>query len=111
MAGTGLFFAGLDSQIDDLISRDFPPYESLIYDNSDIWSNADSGLLGGRVVEVGSGDYFVLRGEDGQFWQINGQNASWAGSASPIEGMEVKLIGRRGDDHLFFAETAREWER
>lgn len=110
MAGAGLFWAGLDSQVDEFMEKDFPPYESLIYNNEDIWNNPDLGLLGGRVVEVDSEDSFIIKDSGGLFWQVNGQNAAWFDLVPPSEGMRVKLTGRRGDDHIFFADEAEPWE-
>lgn len=107
--GTALFFCGIDSEIHEALSRNVPFYNNLIYYKEDIWDKPEKGLLSGEVVDMKNKNEFILRDFKGGTWQITGDDIIWPNNIIPLEGVEIKLIGRYRMDHLFYGNTVRCW--
>ena len=106
--GVLLFYAGFDSQANNVLSQ-VPVYNALTYGNNDLWNNADEGLLGGEIIDTETKDDFTIVGLDGNFWRVFGNNLNWHDQSLPQKGVKIKLIGHIGTDHDFMADTVRAW--
>lgn len=107
--GTGLFYAGLGSDIDDLLSRHVPFYENLIYNKDDIWIFPQKGLLSGQIIGFSGPNSFVLRDFKGKIWQILENNLSKYDYSLIRKGISLRLLGHQVNADSFEAESLRLW--
>ncbi len=108
--GVGLYYGGLDSQIDEFLSQRIPLYENFIYNKDDVWVSPEQGLLSGRVVEVGEVDKFVLEDFNGKVWQVEEIKTDESNFPKIRKDLELKLIGKKTGDNTFDAENIRPWK-
>jgi len=110
--GIVLFFCGIDSEIHEEFTKDVPYYQDLVYTKTNVWNNAQKGLLGGEVVNVYSGDGFTLKDLNGNVWQIRWQDWNWSNPSFPQKGMKLKLIGGiyNNSTDTFSVKMIRSWD-
>lgn len=108
--GTGLYYGGLDSQIDEFFSQKIPFYESLIYNNDDIWTAPAKGLLSGQVFEVGGVDTFTLVDPMGKVWEVIEVKKDKSDFSHVKKGFRLKVIGKEVNDNTFVAEDIKPWK-
>jgi len=107
--GTTFFFVGFCSDIHGTFSRHIPFYNNLIFDKNDVWDNASNGLLGGVIVDIRADGSFLLKDFKGNIWQIAYGRSDDLGRWPIALGMNVKLLGRRGEANIFYVEDMRPW--
>jgi len=107
--GTIFFFVGINSEVHTTFSKWMPFYNNLAFDKRDIWNNADKGLLSGTIVDIKSDGSFLLRDFAGEIWYVvyfsPEDSTKWTVSL----GMNVKVLGERGKDNIFYIQDIRPW--
>ena len=111
--GTVLFFTGFNYEIDEMLSRQLPFYNSLIYDKYDVWNNPQKGLLGGQVISQNGEGQFTIKDFRGRIWHVTEEGlicgVNCKSEIMTATGTQLKLIGREGEDSIFFVESIRPW--
>jgi len=108
--GVMMFYEGLDSQVDNFFDAGVPFYRRVIYDDRDLWTNAERGLLGGSVTSVENSGDFAIEDSSGDFWMVDASGLKWPEGLTPKEGVYVKLTGSAGTGNSFVADTAQAWD-
>jgi hypothetical protein len=112
--GIILFFGGVGGAIHEKFSREMPFYNTLIYDKYDVWDNPQKGLLSGEIINLEDENEFLLRDFKGNIWQIEKKESLHCLDRCFNEslmkvGAQIKLIGKIGEDNIFFVESIRPW--
>ncbi|MFA5878245.1 MAG: hypothetical protein WC845_02675 [Candidatus Staskawiczbacteria bacterium] len=110
LVGTGLFCFGFDSEIDDLVSRNVPFYENLIYNKDDIWVFPEKGLLSGEVIQIIGPGSFTLRDFHGYVWRVNEEGLDPSDFRYIHEGAKLKLIGEQTGEGIFDVKIICSWQ-
>lgn len=112
MLGTFFHILGLGGRIDRTLSRNFPVYQQIhcCCHRQDIWTQPEKGLLGGRILNVRKEDEFDVEDFGGIVWQIEKNNETLIRRpVLIIENEEVKLIGEKKAEKIFWAREVRPW--
>jgi len=99
-------------EIDRIFVKNVPLYQKIhcCCHRKDIWSQPEKGLLGGRILSVRMEDGFDLEDFQGLVWQVEKDSQAFVGSPVLVqEGREVKLIGEKRAEKLFWAWEIRPW--
>lgn len=109
--GSMLLYGGVIVEVHNIFEKQVPLYSSLVYSKEDIWNNADTGLLGGEIMEeIPEEEVFVLKDLRGRHWRVQREAGEERIRDFP-KGSRVRLIGRRQGEDMFYAEDVRPWER
>jgi hypothetical protein len=90
--GTASYMFGIGEVVEQAIFDNVPVYRVVVFDNDEFWSHPESGLLAGKVIEVGDKIIKVVD-LNGMIWNINIEN-TFIGKQAKIEvGQIIKIIG------------------
>lgn len=112
LLGSFFHYAGMGRKIDQIFAKNVPLYQNMhcCCNRQDIWSQPEKGLLGGRIIHVSLENDFDLEDFQGAVWQIeNDRQIFMRGPTLVREGGEVKLIGERKAEKIFWAREIRPW--
>ena len=111
--GTFLHTLGAGEKIEDTIAASVPYYEKLTCcgNRKDIWDQPASGLLGGTIMVVLDENNFELKDFSGTDWRIQEDDDTLEYEPLAIKaGEEVKIIGEKKQDFVFWAREIRPWK-
>ncbi|MDI6777883.1 MAG: hypothetical protein QMD77_01720 [Patescibacteria group bacterium] len=103
---------GMGRKIDKIFARNLPLYQKIhcCCNRKGIWSQPEKGLLGGRILKVKEENEFDMEDFSGIVWQIEKNNQTFMrGPVLIIENEEVKLIGEKKAEKIFWAREIRPW--
>lgn len=110
--GTVLFAWGLGGKIEDLVIANIPAYGQVVccHHRKDVWSQPEKGLLSGKILQIKDVRNFTLEDFRGVSWHIKEAGDEASGGKLNIEpGIEVKMVGNKGKDHIFFFQEIWPW--
>lgn len=110
--GVFLNSLGAGEKIEEAVAAEIPFYEKLTCCSmrKDVWSQPQSGLLGGQIMDV-SGENFELKDFNGTPWQIKEDDDTLEYEPLHIKtGEQVKIIGEKKGDNVFWAREIRPWK-
>lgn len=108
--GIALFLLGVDSEIQESLSKRVPFYNYLVYYKEDIWDNPKKGLLGGEITDVISKNEFVIKDFKGNTWHIILDNITLPDEAVLKNGLEIKLLGNCDcSNNIFYVRSIHQW--
>jgi hypothetical protein len=109
--GYGCYALGIGKMIDEELDQKANCGCGINTKQRMTWSQPEKGLLAGKVVEIRLSDEFDLEDFDGNIWQIrkdDGEEIIYRNIViRPDE--QVKVIGQRGGELIFFAKEVRPW--
>lgn len=111
--GTFLQTLGAGEKIEDAVAASVPYYEKITCcsNRKDIWDQPSVGLLGGEIIAIIDGNNFELKDFSGTNWQVREDDDTLEYDPLQIQpGEEVKIIGERKQDFVFWAREIRPWK-
>ena len=111
--GAFLYTLGAGEKIEDFVAASVPVYEKIACcsNRKDIWDQPASGLLGGTITVVQDASNFELKDFSGTDWRVQENDDTL--EYDPLEikaGEEVKIIGEKQLDSVFWAREIRPWK-
>lgn len=107
--GLILNFAGLSLTIDKVFLSKIPFYDKIVHHHDKYWMNPGHGLLGGKIMNIGTNTTFILQDFRARNWTVLFNRAPAAKRERIEEGNMVKLIGTMEGDNIFSADEIRLW--
>jgi len=107
--GTGLFFMGLGSKIEQFFANNLPYYGGYMQHRVEMWNQPEKGLLAGEIVKIKSDDVLEVKDFNNTIWQIDVSDALWRGGSVTQVGKQIKIIGTKKTDNEFIAQEVRPW--
>jgi hypothetical protein len=110
--GTFLHTLGAGEKIEEFVSASVPMYEKIACcsNRKDIWDQPASGLLGGTIMVILDENNFELKDFGGTDWRVQENDDTL--EYEPLQilpGEEVKIIGEKKQDFVFWAREIRPW--
>ena len=109
LLGWALFAGGAGERLDRFFGEKIDYYSGAEAHKIKNWSNPESGLLAGKIVEIEKG-YFYLNDFDAQRWRIIEEETAWRRGVQKEIGEAVKIIGNLEEDKIFRAQEIRPWQ-
>ncbi len=112
--GTFLHTLGTGERIEDFVAVNVPEYEKITCCSArkDIWVQPARGLLAGEIVGVSDERNFELKDFSGFAWQVQENDDTLEYDPLQIQlGEEVKIIGEKKQDFVFWAREIRPWKK
>ncbi|OGI25878.1 MAG: hypothetical protein A3J76_05080 [Candidatus Moranbacteria bacterium RBG_13_45_13] len=114
LLGTFLHTLGTGERIEEMVAASVPFYERITCcsDRKDVWDQPEYGLLGGKITNVFSEEDFELMDFNGFNWKVRESEETI--EYEPLEiraGEEVKIIGKKEQDFVFWAREIRPWKK
>lgn len=99
-----VFYAGLGIKMDKIFADNLPYYQNIHqYSRPSIWQNPGRGLLVGKIIEKIDNDNFRVEDPDRRSWVVNCLDCIFRGRVANLEGIMVKIIGKKIDESSFQA--------
>jgi len=109
--GTGLYYNGFSENIENVFFEKIPYYSKMVYTCEKQWMQPRKGLLAGIIKEIElSKNSIKLMDLNDQLWQIDTSKTIWRGKLQPLNGLQIKLIGKMMDNTHFQAFEIRPWK-
>ncbi|MEF3692166.1 MAG: hypothetical protein V3574_03900 [Candidatus Moraniibacteriota bacterium] len=109
LLGWVLFVGGAGEGLDRFFGQRINYYSGAEAHKIETWSNPESGLLAGKIIEIREG-YFLLNDFNLQKWKIVEGETIWKRGAQKEIGESVKVIGNIEGEDIFRAEEIRPWQ-
>ena len=107
--GTGLFFMGLGSKIEQSFANNLPYYCGYMQHRMEMWNQPEKGLLAGEIVKIKKDDILEVKDFNNNIWQIDVSDTLWRGGGIVRTGKQIKIIGIKKTDDEFIAQEIRPW--
>lgn len=113
LLGAFLSSLGMGEKIENMVAASVPAYEKLTCcsNRKDIWVQPANGLLAGQIIDVLDDRNFEIKDFLGSSWRIEEDDDTL--EYDPLEiktGEQVKLIGEKKQDFVFWAREIRPWK-
>ena len=109
--GTGLYYNGFSEKIENVFFEKIPYYSKMVYTCEKQWMQPRKGLLAGIIKEIElSKNSIKLMDLNDQHWQIDTSKTIWRGKLQPLNGLQIKVIGKMVDNTHFQALEVRPWQ-
>lgn len=105
-AGSLMYRMGAGGQIEEMIAESNIYYHHLPGARY-IWSQPESGMLGGQIREVGESHRFILVDQGGREWQVT-VSGTFSGQFE-FPGAKIKMVGSQIGTSSFQAIEIRSW--
>ncbi|MEZ4908145.1 MAG: hypothetical protein R2771_11035 [Saprospiraceae bacterium] len=106
--GTILFLFGAGEWFEKTFSVYSSTYESIQIKKEKLWTNADSGVVAGTIINLENDTLYLLDFEKHN-WKINIDSAFKVPIVKLIPDEKVKILGKKYDKNIFIAEKILPW--
>jgi fumarate reductase subunit D len=105
---------GIGTRIDRFLDQSYSQFKMLncCQIHEDVWNQPERGLLGGKIKEVIDQKDFRLEDFSGIVWIVREDDGTIEFEpVRVVKGEEVKIIGKKEDENVFWAKEIRPWDR
>lgn len=111
--GSIFFASGMGTRIDRFLDQSIPNFRivNCCQTHEKDWDQPEKGLLGGTIKGVVGRNDFQLEDFSGLIWLVRENEGTVEFEPVKImKGEEVKIIGKKDGENIFWAEEIRPWE-
>jgi hypothetical protein len=108
LLGSVLYASGFGGSIEEKLHTNIPAYRSVTFNQQNIWSQPEKGLLSGTILSVGSSTIEIVDFNNTK-WSVEIHNTLIRDRVELYQNETIKIIGTSKGDGLFSANEIRPW--
>ncbi len=101
---------GFGEKMENIMTRKAPFYKGVQHNRQMMWNQAEKGLLGGRIVEVGENMIDLEDAKRGR-WHVTVSTTQIMPMVIIREGNMIRIVGQKTDHDCFEAKRIMPWKR